>query len=125
MKLNKKQIIEFEDKLWNNQNEKNKYYFAFGKNSYSDEAYLINGYYINLNYYLGYWWLGIINTGEQNNLKFLLSFFKKLLKEKKKVAIWRTLDNKNLESIHNYACKFFRGRKANNGKISVVMFEEV
>lgn len=109
-KLSREEIIKLEDKLWNNINDDNKFYFEFEKKGYSQEGYLLSGYYLNLNQFKGLWWLGLIKVSE-GSLKGLLGAFKKLLEQKGMIAIYRNKDNLQMKSLHDRTLKFFGGEQ--------------
>lgn len=109
-KLVREEIIKLEDSLWDNINDDNKFYFEFERKGYSQEGYLLNGYYLNLNEFKGLWWLGLIKLSE-GSLKGLLGAFKKLLEAKERIAIYRNKDNLQMKGLHDRALKFFGGKQ--------------
>lgn len=88
-----------------------KYYFTGGeKRNYSDRGFLIGDrdYYIDVEEIAGVNFIGMIKlkTPKDNNtLTDLISLFKKLYDEYGVIGIWRDIDNKKVEKLHNHIKK--------------------
>lgn len=101
-KLSNDAIIEIERSIWSDKEfiANNQYYFKFEHDKYSDEAYILNGYYINFNLVNGIWWIGFIKLREGGTLGSIVRFFKEQLQEKKVIGMWRDEKNIILEKLY-------------------------
>lgn len=127
-KLTTEEIKKIEDEIWREENisPSNKYYFSIPKKVYSTEGYILDGYYINLNYLNGIWWLGIIKINSECSLNRLLFYFKKLIKDKKVIGIWRDKDNGKIEGLFKAVSRYFNSDiKSLEDKEYIIIKEEI
>lgn len=89
-----KNIMKEIEELKNN--DYYKFYFDETSENFPDEAYMINGYYVDFTFYHGVCFMGVIRLGDKVILGYyeLMKLIKNRIKKYKTIYLWSYLENK-------------------------------
>jgi hypothetical protein len=129
--LSKSEIKEIEDYIQTlkGEEEYKNYFYGSQKQGYADRGFLLNdSYYCDVEIYNNIPFIGMFRLPNRKNysLKSIICLFDSILKEYGCIGVWRTVENKQVESLHNHIKRRYKNvTEIKKDNLIIIIVKEV